>query len=146
MIFSLLFACLAGILIGLSRQLNGRLSLSTSPLTASFWNHIVGFIALISLGVVIGGLVPPGIADVPWYAYFGGPIGVIFVAAGSWVIARIGAINTAVLLIGGQMISGVLFDFLRDTPPVLWASSLGIILIIAGMVVARGPRKESRES
>ena len=34
-----------------------------------------------------------------------GRVGVVFVAAGSWVIPKIGAVNTAVLIIGGQMIA-----------------------------------------
>src|SRR5690606_8856332 len=100
----IVFAALAGVLVGVSRQVNGRLSLSTSPLMASFWNHIIGFIILTVTGLVagevFGGLIPPGAADAPLLDYVGGIIGVIFVAVGSWLIPRIGATNTALLLIG----------------------------------------------
>lgn len=140
MILSIAFACLAGILVGLSRQLNGRLALSSSPLIASFWNHIVGFVALTALGLVIGGLIPSGAADAPWHAYIGGPIGVVFVAAGSWLIARIGAVNTALLVIGGQMVSGVALDLVRQVPSTLWASALGVVLILAGMALTQRRR------
>lgn len=133
MTFYILLAASAGALVSLSRQLNGRLSLSTSPLLSSFWNHIVGFAVLTALGLVIGGLVPAGAGDAPWHAYLGGPIGVVFVAAGSWLVARIGAVNTALLVIGGQMVSGVALDLLRDAPMTLWASALGVVLILAGM-------------
>lgn len=137
MIVSIVFACLAGILVGLSRQLNGRLAVSSTPLIASFWNHIVGFVALTALGLVVGGLIPPGASDAPWHAYIGGPIGVVFVAAGSWLIARIGAVNTALLVIGGQMVSGVLLDLVRQVPSTLWASALGVVLILAGMALTQ---------
>lgn len=137
MMLSVCFACLAGILVGLSRQINGRLSLTTSPLTASFWNHAIGFGVLTALGLFVGGLLPLGAADAPWHAYLGGPIGVVFVAAGSWVIARIGAVNTALLIIGGQMVSGVVLDLFRSATPALWASGFGVILILAGMVIAQ---------
>jgi transporter family-2 protein len=137
MTLSILFACLAGVLVGVSRQVNGRLSLSTSPLVASFWNHIVGFGALAAVGLAVGGLIPAGAADAPWHAYLGGPIGVIFVAAGSWLIPRIGAVNTALLVIGGQMVSGVVFDLFRVAPPALWASALGVALILAGMALTQ---------
>lgn len=137
MITWITLACLAGVLVGVSRQVNGRLSLSTSPLVSSFWNHIVGFALLTAVGLVIGGLLPPGAADAPWHAYIGGPIGVVFVAAGSWLIARIGAVNTALLVIGGQMVSGVVLDLFRATPPALWASALGVILILAGMALTQ---------
>lgn len=133
----ILLAVFAGALVSLSRQLNGRLSLSTSPLTASFWNHIIGFGVLTALGLAVGGLVPPGAADSPWHAYFGGPIGVIFVAAGSWLVARIGAVNTALLVIGGQMVSGVALDMIRSGPKALWASALGVALILAGMALTQ---------
>lgn len=72
MMLSVFLACLAGVLVSLSRQLNGRLSLSTSPLKASFWNHIVGFCVLSVLALVLGQtLLPAGAADVAWYAYLG---------------------------------------------------------------------------
>ena len=131
-------ALFSGVLVGLSRQLNGRLSLSTSPLLSSFWNHLVGFAALTALGLAVGGLVPPGAAGAPWQAYLGGPIGVVFVAAGSWLIPRIGAINSALLVIGGQMVSGLAFDFLFGAAPGrVWASSLGVLLILAGVALTQ---------
>nr|WP_298093959.1 DMT family transporter [uncultured Shinella sp.] len=137
----ILIAGAAGLLVGLSRQLNGRLSLSTSPLIASFWNHFVGFIALTLLGLALGGLWPAGATDAPWYAYLGGPIGVAFVALSSWLVARIGAVNTALLIIGGQMVCGLAIDLLQSGKFSLWLSSLGVVLIMAGMVVAqRRPR------
>jgi len=141
MMFALMLACSAGVLVGLSRQLNGRLSLSTSPLIASFWNHIVGFAALTGCGLVIGGLLPAAAADAPWHAYVGGPIGVVFVTAGSWVVARIGAVNSALLIIGGQMVFGVLLDRFQSAGAALWASALGVVLIMAGMVIAQGRRR-----
>ena len=137
MITWITLACLAGILVGVSRQVNGRLSLSTSPLVSSFWNHIVGFVLLTAIGLVAGGLIPAGAADAPWHAYVGGPLGVVFVASGSWLIARIGATNTALLVIGGQMVSGVVLDLFRSAPPALWASALGVALILAGMALTQ---------
>jgi transporter family-2 protein len=132
---NVLLAVLAGILVGVSRQLNGRLSLSTSPMVASFWNHIVGFAVLTVLGIALGGLVPEGARDTPWFNFIGGPIGVIFVAAGSWLLVRIGAANTALLIVGGQMISGVALDwFLADSfSPA--PSAIGVGLILAGMAL-----------
>ncbi|KOF12573.1 membrane protein [Ensifer adhaerens] len=140
MTLPILLACLAGVLVGISRQVNGRLSLSTSPLIASFWNHVVGFGALTILGLSIGGLIPAGAADAPWHAYLGGSIGVVFVAAGSWLVARIGAVNTALLVIGGQMVSGVALDLLQGVSAGLLASVLGVALILAGMALTQRRR------
>ncbi|KAA3512343.1 DMT family transporter [Agrobacterium rosae] len=137
MIVWIAMAFTGGVFVALSRQVNGRLSLSNSPLIASFWNHIVGFIVLTALGLIIGGLLPAGAAEAPWYAFIGGPIGVIFIASGSWLVPRIGAVNTALLVISGQMVSGVMLDLFSDQPPKAWASALGVLLILAGMVLTQ---------
>ena len=141
MIVAVLLACSAGILIGISRQINGRLSLSTSPLIASFWNHVVGFAFLTALGLALGDLLPEGVGQVPWYDYLGGPIGVVFVAAGSWVIARIGAVNTALMMIGGQMVSSVLLDLALSVPTALLPTGLGVALVLAGIALSQGKRR-----
>ena len=130
-----LLAILAGILVGVSRQLNGRLSLSTSPLAASFWNHIVGFAVLTVLGLVVGGLIPEGAREVPWFDFMGGPIGVVFVAAGSWLLVRIGAANTALLIVAGQMVSGIALDWFLAQSIAIAPSVVGIVLILGGMAL-----------
>ncbi|NCO86202.1 MAG: EamA-like transporter family protein [Rhodobacterales bacterium] len=125
----------AGLLVSLSRQINGRLALSTSPLAASFWNHLVGLVVLVAAGLAVGELVPAGLRAAPWHAWIGGPIGVLFVAAGSWLIARIGAVNTALLVIAGQMVSGVVLDLTRGAPGDITMRAAGVALIIAGMAL-----------
>ncbi|WP_196257797.1 DMT family transporter [Pelagibacterium limicola] len=140
MIEAILIATLAGVLVSLSRQINGRLAVSTTPLVASFWNHVVGFAVLTAIGLVIGALWPAGAFSAPWYAYLGGTIGVIFVASGSWLIARIGAINTAMLVIGGQMVFGVALDLVRGAEGHVLASALGVALIIAGAALTQRRR------
>ena len=137
-------AVLAGALIGLSRQVNGRLSLTKGALGASFWNHLVGFLALLAAALALwimsgGPLVPRGLAGAPLPAWLGGPLGVLFVAAGSWLVARIGAANTALLVIAGQMVSGALLDTLRgaEGAPL---RALGVAVILAGVAIPRGSK------
>ncbi|MGV0911013.1 DMT family transporter [Martelella sp. FOR1707] len=137
MIAAIIYAVVTGILVILSRQVNGRLSLSTSPMTSSFYNHLVGFAVMSAVLLAIGGLWPTSFSDIPPYAWLGGPLGVIFVAAGSWVIPKIGAVNTAVLIIGGQMIAGAAMDMAEGVTasPVLRIS--GLALILAGILLAQ---------
>lgn len=140
MILPLIAAFTTGLLIILSRQVNGRMSMSSTPMISSFWNHIVGFVVLTLIGLVIGGLIPANIGEMPWWIFTGGAIGVVFVASGSWLITRIGAVNSTLLVIAGQMVFGVLFDLLRGAPVTLWASVLGITLILAGMALTQRRR------
>lgn len=129
-------AILAGILVSLSRQINGRLALSTSAMESSFWNHIVGLGFITLAALLFGGLFAGEPTQAPWWAYLGGPVGVIFIAAGSWLIAKIGAAQTAMLIIAGQMISGVILDIIMGAPGNPWARCGGVALILAGMWVS----------
>lgn len=140
MMLPLLFALGAGVLIGVSRSVNGRLSLATTPLIASFWNHIVGFAFLSAVALIFGGLLPNGWPDAPLTAWAGGTVGVLFVAFGSWLVARIGATMTAMLVIAGQMISGVAIDMAMGQADGLWIKAAGVALILAGMWLAQ-PRR-----
>jgi len=133
-------ALLAGVLVSLSRQINGRLALSTSAWESSFWNHIVGLGFITMAAVAFGGLFAGAPQDAPWWAYLGGPVGVVFIAAGSWLIARIGAAQTALLIIAGQMISGVVIDIVMGTAGNTLARIAGVALILAGMWVARSAK------
>lgn len=131
------FAFAAGVLVSASRSVNGRLALSTSAMTASFWNHFVGFVVLVVIGLAGAGLWPEGVARVPVWAWAGGTLGVIFVASGSWLVARIGAAVTALMVIAGQMVSGVALDLFMGAPGSGWARAGGVALILAGMVLAQ---------
>ena len=133
MIVFVAMAFLGGVLISLSRQLNGRLALSTTALMAAFWNHMVGLVILLAVMLAIPGLWPSSIAEVPLWAWFGGPVGVVFVASGSWLILRIGAAATAILVIAGQMVGGVALDLVRGVERVLTLDMLGVALILAGV-------------
>lgn len=143
----LLMVCLAfsgGVLVSISRSVNGRLSQVTSPLGSSFWNHLVGFAALSLVALVFGGLMPGGLPQAPWTAWLGGPLGVVFVALGSYLVARIGAAMTAILVIAGQMVSGVALDALLGGGGAIWPRTLGVMLILAGIWLAQRSKRPAR--
>ena len=134
----------AGILIGISRAINGRLSLSVGALRASLWNHIVGFGVLIVLAVILrpDGMI--GMKDAPVLAWLGGPVGVIFVASGSFLISRIGAARTAILVIAGQMIFNIALDAVLFGPTGIPLKAFGAVTIIAGVwLIQSRPKAEA---
>jgi bacterial/archaeal transporter family-2 protein len=140
MLQPILFALLGGTLVSVSRAINGRLSVATSAMTASFWNHLVGFLFLSAVALLGGGLMPGGWPDAPLTAWSGGTLGVLFVASGSWLVARIGATLTAMLVISGQMVSGVALDLALGQSDNLLPRVAGVALILAGMGLARRGR------
>ena len=136
-----LLAFAAGALVVVSRQINGRLSLHGSALEASFWNHAVGAAVLSLSALAFGGLFAGQPWAAPWWAYLGGPVGVAFIALSSWLVARIGAAQTALYVIAGQMVSGVALDLWMGAPGDGWARILGVGLILAGALVSGRPRR-----
>lgn len=137
MMLAVTLALTSGLLVGINRQVNGTLALYTSPLRASFVNHLVGFALLTLVVLVLGEYRLLGAFKAPWHAYLGGSLGVLFVAGSSWLILRIGAVRTTLLLISGQMLSGVALDVLQSVPGSPWARLLGVVLILAGMFLTR---------
>lgn len=126
-------AFLAGMLVTLSRQINGRLALSSSALQASFWNHAVGFAVLVSYTLFAGSFWPEGASGIPLYGWLGGAIGVVFVAGGSWLIPRLGAALTSGLLVAGQMLTGVTLDLIRGIEGNTLMRVAGVALILTGV-------------
>lgn len=135
MIGAVAMAVAAGALIGLSRQVNGRLALARGALGASFWNNLVGALALLLAAFAF----PPdwsALREVPAWAWLGGALGVLFVAAGSWLVARIGAARTALLVIAGQMVTGAALDTLRMGWDGGALRGLGVAVILLGVWLA----------
>jgi len=146
MIEAVVLAFVAGGLVGVSRQLNGRLAVSTSALFASFCNHLVGFGLLTVLGLAIGGLLRDGAFSGPWHIYFGGPVGVVFVALSSWIIGQIGATRSTMLIIAGQVLGGVALDWGLTGKAVSPVALGGIVLIVVGVIVAQRQRASTTDA
>ncbi|MCG2837700.1 DMT family transporter [Photobacterium sp. WH77] len=131
-------AVLNGICISLSRVLNGRLSLDRTAMLSSYWNHLIGFIFLSLLVLPVHGSSFSLPQNAPLSAYAGGVIGVLFVAINSFVLPRIGAMRTSLLVISGQMLVSVslslvlLFIKGQSLLDMIWPIA-GMILILFGV-------------
>ncbi|MDA5473768.1 DMT family transporter [Yersinia kristensenii] len=126
-----------GIFVSLSRTINGRLGMDTNIFYASFWNHLVGFLFLTLILLVMGGLSGGFQQSAPFIAYLGGAMGALFVAINSYVLARIGATQSALLVISGQMLTGVVIDQFMQLNSSLVMQLSGVILIIAGVWLSK---------
>jgi transporter family-2 protein len=139
MITYILLALLNGVIVGASRAINSRLSMYVGTFKASFYNHVVGFIflTLLTIGVIaLGKFQFPNITNLPLYGYLGGVFGALQVAVGSYVFHRIGAMKTVLLVISGQMISGVIIGYRNVNLISTLGQFLGIAIIIFGVYLA----------
>lgn len=137
MIIYIAIALINGICISLSRSINGRLSMERNAFYASLWNHIVGFVFLTLVILVMSGGFSAFHFTAPWFAYIGGAIGALFVAINSYILPRTGSTQAAMLIISGQMISGVVIDQLLHPGNTLWVKLAGVMVIIAGIWVSK---------
>src|SRR3990167_11000391 len=84
--YCILFALINGGVIGLSRALNGRLSVAIGPLYASFWNHLVGLLFLTALIIILPHQMRKfHAAHIPLFAFLGGVIGAFFLGLAAMV-------------------------------------------------------------
>lgn len=137
MIAFVALAFVNGMVIGTSRAMNGGLSTRVGPLKASLCNHIVGFVALTTILLAVGGwkfhLAPPLSSS----AYLGGFFGALFVAVNSYVFPRLGATNAALMVISGQMISAVLIEALAQHESPTLLRCLGVAMVLLGVYLTR---------
>lgn len=99
----------------------------------------MGFLFLTTLLIAIGGASSGDASSAPTFSYLGGIFGVLFVATNSYVLPRIGAVKTVLLVISGQMIAGVMIDYQGGVSGGALAQFFGAAIIIVGMYLAGSP-------
>ena len=138
----LLVALAVGGLIPIQTAANSRLRASVGnkpvlPALISFSSAL--FFAVVATTVLRGNPVPQFSAEAPWWGWLGGVMGVCFVLGNILLFPRLGALETVVLPILGQVVMGLLVDRfgLLGAPamPVSWMRVLGTAVVFAGIVV-----------
>ena len=147
MLLFVLFALLNGVLIGVSRAINGHLGKKVGPLRTSLWNHAVGFVFLsVLIGVIYRNDLTVG-PDVPVSAWLGGVLGVVFVALNSHVVPRLGASKTTSLVVATQMLASVAIDsFGQSISNATVIAAGGAVLIITGVWLSASSARKSTRS
>lgn len=144
MIITYIFlAIFTGVLFAISRAFNSRLGITLGALTASFYNHIVGFLflAMLFIGILVHGVELSKMigSHIPLHTYLGGFFGALFVAVNSYVFPRIGALKSILLVTGAQMISGLLIDHkIISTMHILY-QFLGVAIVLFGVYLTKSP-------
>ena len=140
MLAPILLALLNGVMIGASRAINGRLSVALGPARTSLWNHAIGFAFLTALVLVARDGAIAADLHAPPSAYLGGLLDVVFVAANSHVLPRLGATTTTILVISAQMVASVGIDSLAAPISSGILVNIGATcLIVLGVRLARPP-------
>jgi len=142
MIFFLLLALAAGVLLPVQAGLNAQLrSALGSPIAAALVSFLVGTAGLVTIALLLRTPLPVGrawAATSPWQ-WSGGLIGAVYVLAAIVLAPRLGAATLIAAVVAGQMITSLVLDQyglvgfpVHSLTPV---RLLGAALVIAGVIL-----------
>lgn len=140
----LLVAVLAGAAVPFQAGSNAALGrLLGHPLWAAGVSLLVSLLMLVPALLVMRAPLPQlqSLAQAPWWAWFGGVAGVLYITAALVLTPRLGAAGFIVCVIAGQVLSSLLIDQwglmgLPERPVNVWRL-VGVGMIMLGMLVVQ---------
>ncbi len=142
---AVVFGVLIGLVMPAQTSANSRLRLSVgSPFLASLVSFSVGATALLIATLLIDGHLPRVslAASLPAWIWVGGVLGVVVLTGNIFLFPRLGAVQTVVLPIAGQVIMGLLIDhvglFHAPVHSLDATRLLGASLLVLGVLGAIG--------
>ncbi len=143
MIFFYLFGLLVGFSLPVQTSANTRLVRRTgSPFNSSLVSFLVSLAVLVLALLVTGeGLDVPfaRIAAEPFWIWIGGLCGVLFLTGNVVLMPRLGAVETVVLPVTGQVLMGLLVDhfgwFRSTVHPITVLRAIGAVLVVVGVIL-----------
>lgn len=111
----ILLAIIGGVLTTLSMVVNSSLGKRIGVLQSTFINYIVGIVCSVLVLCIVGSKTSIDISELakmPTYIFFGGALGVIVVFSSNKIIPKIPVVYSMLLLFIGQIVSGVIIDYI----------------------------------
>ncbi len=141
---SLGLALFIGMLLPLQALINASLGRQTfGPVFASLASFLVGTTVLLLWWLSSRpAFEATALAKVPWWAWTGGAIGAVYVAAATLLIPRMGAAALICAVVFGQVLGSLLLDHfgvLHARQPIDGVRVLGAALVIVGALLVVRP-------
>ena len=142
MLFALILALIAGLLLPLQAGINSELRSSLGhPVVATLVSFVVGTLALalVLLGLRVTWPAAVTLRGTPWWHWTGGMLGAVYVLVSVVVAPRLGAATMIATIVAGQMLASLLLDHFglagyAHHPINPWRV-MGASLIIGGVVL-----------
>ena len=113
-----------------------------SPFWSSLISFAIGTVGLAAVVLVQGErLIPtfPTISSLPWWLWLGGIFGVIYLTSNILLFPQLGAVQTVIFPVLGQILMGLLIDnggwFDTTRNPLTSMRVIGALLVIAGVLI-----------
>lgn len=132
----------AGLGLGWQQAVNGQIRQASTPLTATFFNFLVGA-AVLGVILLVHALVtglPAQLTGSPWL-YVGGAVGIIFVAGYAITVRFTGVLLLGLSAIAGQLAASLVFDLVLPVAghPVALATVIGTVATFVAVGIAAIP-------
>jgi transporter family-2 protein len=142
MIFLLLLAVAAGVLLPVQAGLNAQLrTVIGSPVAAALISFLVGTAGLAVVALALRTPLPlqTAWAAAPWWQWTGGLIGGVYVLASIVLAPRLGAATLVAAVVAGQMLSSLILDQYGmvgfTVHPISPIRLVGAVLVIVGVIL-----------
>lgn len=129
-----ILAIIGGVLTTLSMVINSSLGKRIGVLQSTLINYIVGLLCSMVVLLILGSNVELSMVEftnIPIFVFCGGIIGVIIVYTSNIIIPKIPVVYSMLLLFIGQIVAGIIIDFLIN-------KEIEINKILGAMVVTIG--------
>ncbi|SHI06118.1 Uncharacterized membrane protein YdcZ, DUF606 family [Clostridium collagenovorans DSM 3089] len=132
----IILAIIGGVLTTLSMVINSSLGKRIGVLQSTLINYIVGLTFSVLVLLVVGSGMKIGFSElksIPFYMFLGGVIGVSIVYSSNIVIPKIPVVYSTLLLFIGQIVAGILIDFIM-MGEIATGKILGAVIMTVGIL------------
>ena len=132
----ILLAILAGVFTTIESSINSQLGKYISPNVAALHSLIVGLLFMLFLTIMKGNLGRyASITKVSPIWLIGGVFGASIIYLSAKAIPELGISNTIILILAGQLLSGLVIDALAFDAEFSFKKMLGMILFLIGAII-----------
>ena len=142
---AVLFAAIAGVLVGMQAPVNSRLGRELGSVQAATFSFMVGTVALVLVALLFyGGLGSFGnVGKAPTWALVGGLLGAVYVTVAILTVRTLGVSGLTAIVISGQLAAAVVIDrfgllgIAKQPIPPMRIVGLALLVVGALLVVRR---------
>jgi transporter family-2 protein len=134
--FYILLAILAGIFTTIESSINSQLGKYITPGIATLHSLMVGMTFILFLNLINGKLIYyTKITTIKPLWLIGGIFGASIIYLSSSAIPQLGISNTIILVLSGQLLSGLIVDAIANNVELSARKAAGLILFLIGAII-----------
>jgi transporter family-2 protein len=135
-IFSMLLAILAGVFTTIETSINSQLGKYLTPSIATLHSLITGMTFMLLINLILGNLTRyTKIVTVRPLWLIGGFFGAFIIYLSSKSIPALGISNTLILILAGQLVSGLIIDAFFNNAEISIRKMAGMVLFLIGAIL-----------